>query len=214
MLSGHSLLRFTVGCPFLCMQEMGSATCGGIAIFEDRFLGVPIVQCECPSVIQPLISSTFGVHCKVPFSLHIRKGYCCICLGNKVEIYFPRFCWLQMFQFKCSVVIHALLSFTSGIHCRVPFSLHACDLLIKWKFSFQKYWHWQATGDKSGVCVNAMQLAIFPENENETKYRDYHEFCSARAVSSKGTDTFHRPCNWFRYDGHYVTSAKHQGQIW
>ena len=112
-----------------------------------------MVQFECPRVIHPLVSFTFGVHCGVPFSPDAGKGKCCIWLLNKVEIHFAkigfvdckwsnlnapgsytpcsnllckiRFRWLLMVQFECPRVIHPLLSSTIGVCCTVPLSLHA-----------------------------------------------------------------------------------------
>ena len=46
-----------------------------------------MVQFECPRVIHPLVSLTFGVHCGMPFSLYAVKGKCCMWPVNKVEIY-------------------------------------------------------------------------------------------------------------------------------
>ena len=51
------------------------------------FLRLQMVQFECPRVIHPLVSVTFGVHCRLPFSLHAGKGKCCMWLVNKVEIH-------------------------------------------------------------------------------------------------------------------------------
>ena len=45
-----------------------------------------MAQFECPRVIYPLVSLTFGVHCGVPFSLDAGKGKCCMWLVYKVEI--------------------------------------------------------------------------------------------------------------------------------
>ena len=49
-----------------------------------------MVQLECPRVIHPLLSFTFGFHYGVPFPLHAGKGKSCMWLGNKVEIHFPK----------------------------------------------------------------------------------------------------------------------------
>ena len=52
----------------------------GNSYCKNRFCGLQMVQLECPRVINPLVSSTFGVHCGVPFSLYAGKGKCCIWL--------------------------------------------------------------------------------------------------------------------------------------
>ena len=86
-----------------------------------------MVQFECPMVIHPLVSFTFGVHCGASLSLHARKGKCCMWLVNKVDTYSAcknRFCRLQMVQFECPKVMHPLMSSPFGVHCGVPFSLH------------------------------------------------------------------------------------------
>ena len=46
-----------------------------------------MVQLEWPRVIDSLISSTFGVHSGVPFSLDAGKGKCSVWPVKKVEIY-------------------------------------------------------------------------------------------------------------------------------
>ena len=46
-----------------------------------------MVQFECPRVIFPLVSFTFGVHCSLPFFLYAGKGKCCMWPVKKVEIH-------------------------------------------------------------------------------------------------------------------------------
>ena len=47
-------------------------------------------QFDCPRVIHPLVSLTFGVYCGVPFPLDAGKGKWCMWVVNKVEIYFSK----------------------------------------------------------------------------------------------------------------------------
>ena len=49
-----------------------------------------MVQFECPGVINPFVSFTFGFHCGVPFSLDAGNGKCCMWLVNKVDIHFEK----------------------------------------------------------------------------------------------------------------------------
>ena len=49
-----------------------------------------MVQFECPRVIHPLVSFTFGVYCGVSISQYAGKGKCCIWPVNKVEIHFAK----------------------------------------------------------------------------------------------------------------------------
>ena len=49
-----------------------------------------MVQFECPRVIYPLVSFTFGVHCGVSISLYAGKGKCCMWPVNKVEIHLAK----------------------------------------------------------------------------------------------------------------------------
>ena len=74
----YSLFGSSVECPFLSMHEKGIAEIGGLQT----------VPHECPWVIFPLASCTFGVHWRVSFSLHAGKGNCCMWLVSKGEIYF------------------------------------------------------------------------------------------------------------------------------
>ena len=91
--SSHSPLESTIWCPFPCIAGKGNAA-GGFVIKWNfilqkyRFQGLQMVLFEWLSVIRPLVSFTFEVHCGVPFSLHAGKGKCCIWLVNKLEISF------------------------------------------------------------------------------------------------------------------------------
>ena len=42
-----------------------------------------MIQFECPRVIYPLVSFTFGVHCGESISLYAGKGNCCIWPVNR-----------------------------------------------------------------------------------------------------------------------------------
>ena len=54
-----------------------------------------MVQFECPMVIHPLVSFTFGVHCGVPFSLDKGKGKCCMWPARNVEIHFIKISYMD-----------------------------------------------------------------------------------------------------------------------
>ena len=91
-----------------------------------RFHGLQMVQFECPRVIHPLVSFTFGVHCGVPFLYMQEKGNAACGLLIKWNSFCKnRFCGLQMVQLECPRVIYPLVLFTFGVYCGVPFSLHA-----------------------------------------------------------------------------------------
>ena len=69
----HSLLRSTVGCPFLYyMQEKEYASCGLLKYWKFillKYVHVPQrIQFKYPGVMLPLLSLTFGVHFGVHFS--------------------------------------------------------------------------------------------------------------------------------------------------
>ena len=49
-----------------------------------------MVQFECPRVIHPFLSFTFGLHADVSISLNAGKGKCCMWPVNKVEIRFAK----------------------------------------------------------------------------------------------------------------------------
>ena len=91
-----------------------------------------MVLFECPRVKYHLVSFIFGVHCRVPFSLHAGKWKCCMWLVNKVEIFFAKIDFINSKWSSLNApgqgaprVINHLVSFSFGVHCRVPFSLLA-----------------------------------------------------------------------------------------
>ena len=63
--------------------------CGKVEIRFHKIWSydLQMVQLECPRVIHPLVSLTFGVHCGVPFPLDAGKGKCCMWLLKKMEIF-------------------------------------------------------------------------------------------------------------------------------
>ena len=113
-----------------------------------------MVQFECPRVIHPLVSLTFGVHCGLSFSLHAGKGKCCIWAVNKVEIHFSKIGFMESkwptlnapgsYTPKC----HSLLGFSVGCPflCIEEKGNAACGLLIKWKITFQQWDSWTSNG--------------------------------------------------------------------
>ena len=62
---------------------------------KNGILRLQMIQFECPRIIHPFVSSTFGVHCGVPFSLYAGKEKCCMWLVKKVEIHFAKMGFLN-----------------------------------------------------------------------------------------------------------------------
>ena len=104
-----------------------------------------MIQFECPRVIHPLVSFTFGVNSGLPFSLDAGKGKCCMWPFKKVEIHYAK---IGFGDSKCANSnspgsytpwCHSLLESTEGC----PFlwmqekRKAACGLLIKWKSIMQ-----------------------------------------------------------------------------
>ena len=81
---------------------------------------------ECPRVLCPSVSSTFGVRCSVSLSLHVRKGKCPMSPDHKVEIHLPKIrlmdskCFNSNNPVSCGPLFYPLLGY--AVAC--PF--HAC----------------------------------------------------------------------------------------
>ena len=105
---------------------------------------------ECPRVLCPSVSSTFGVRSSVSLSLHVRKGKCPMSPDHKVEIHLPKIrlmdskCFNSNNPGSCGPLFHPLLG--SAVAC--PFLCIQekgnllCRLFIKWKFTFQELVSW------------------------------------------------------------------------
>ena len=87
------------------MQEKVNAACGLLikgkfilqkwVLCKNGFRVLQMVQFECPRVIYPLVSFTFGSTLRCPFPLHAGKGKCCMWPVNKVEIHFAKIGFLD-----------------------------------------------------------------------------------------------------------------------
>ena len=98
-----------------------------IKILRD-YLNVPGLYTP---LFHPFLSSIVGrpLDTHAVSGLHVGKGKRDILHvhNNKSGNLFCKniFCGLQVVQFECPRVIHPLLSFNFGVHCVVPFPVHA-----------------------------------------------------------------------------------------
>ena len=99
-----------------------------------------MVQFECPRVIHPLVSFTFGVHCRVSFSPDAGKGKYCMWLVNKVEIYFSKICCSDPKPSNLNAPGSYInwCPFSFGVFCRVSLYLDACAHVPRPSFSTLK----------------------------------------------------------------------------
>ena len=90
----HPPLGFTVGCPFLCMQEREMLHVS-VNKVEIHFTKLGFMDCIWPNLIAPgsytpLCHSLLGSTVECPFLWMQEKRKCCMRLVNKVEIYWAK----------------------------------------------------------------------------------------------------------------------------
>ena len=112
----HPFLGSYVGCPFLCAGKgkccMWLVNKVEIHLTKIGFVEYKWSNLNAPRFIHPLVSSTFWVHYRVPFSLDAGKGKCCMWLVNNVEIKSSKICFAdwQWSNLNCPVVSFTLES--------------------------------------------------------------------------------------------------------
>ena len=121
---------------------------------------------ECPRVLCPSVSSTFGVRCSVSLSLHVRKGKCPMSPDHKVEIHLPKIrlmdskCFNSNNPGSCGPLFHPLLGSAVAciFLCMQEKGSVQCRLFIPWKFTFQKLVSW--TPNVPHECPRVLEPSV------------------------------------------------------